>query len=174
MRGIKKLRRMAKGQDPAVPNLLTDIGNLYLAAMVKRYKKFSKGGGHWHKLDAETVKRKGNKKNKKRKRQKVTVNQKKTGGPTAILVDNGLMIQALAPGGNGQQVRRIGPMVVRAGYSESKKHAGTNMTFAKLAEIHQNGNKDLPARPILVEPDDATKRRMLLLIGKVIEKVGAV
>ena len=157
MRGIKKLRRMAKGNDPAVKGLLMDIGKLYLNAMVKRYRKYSKGGGDWAPLDPKTIKR-----------------RRGGGKGVATLVDTGLLISALAPGANGNQLRKIAPMVVRAGYSESTKHAKTGMTFAKLAEIHQNGNKDLPARPILVEPDDKTKRRMLLLIGKVIEKVGAV
>ena len=83
-KGARELEALAKGSGKT-RELMTAIGMLYLSDMHKRFVSFSKGGGTWAKLDAKTVRRKG----RTSVGTKVTVNTKKTGGKTAILVDTG-------------------------------------------------------------------------------------
>jgi len=156
MRGIKKLRRMLGG-DQYLAKAMTAAGRLYLEFTHKRFRRYSRGGGDWKGLADSTIRQ-----------------RRKEGKGAAILVDTALLVSAIQPGASGSQLRMISPTVVRAGYSETTKHPGTNMTFAKLARIHQRGNNNLPARKIFVMPDEPTKKRMMSVVGKAIEKRGKV
>lgn len=169
LKGLRQLQKFLKGNDPLFRKTMTSIGTLYQVFTDKRYDKFSKGGGTWRKLKPKTVERKS-KKGGGRGTARATVNQRRTGGPTAILVDNGILKNSLRSAGAVKMVKR---KTIRVGFSTTRQHEGTGLTMAELADIHQRGlGKGLPKRPIFVEPDSATKKRMRRAIMIAIEKAG--
>jgi len=146
---LNNLRRHSRAQSGPFRRMRKQLGAIYLGFTRRRYKTFSKGGGDWKDLAPST----------KRRRQKA---KRGSTGPRrfAILVDNSNLLNALEVGapGNLLELRGRG---VRVGFS-NHKHPKSDFTFADLADTHQTGNPDgnLPARPILVEPDERTKRLM--------------
>ena len=114
----------------------------------RRFDVLSKGGslkGKWAPLAPSTIakRRKGRTAKKKR---------------PAILVDTALLKNATSINAQGNFTGRI-PDGIRFGFANAPHpSSGKGLTFRQLAEIHQNGNpaRGLPARPILVEPDNIT------------------
>jgi hypothetical protein len=52
------------------------------------------------------------------------------------------------------------PFGVRVGYGGPARHPKAEMTVADLARFHQTGGGHLPARQIIVPPDDRTIQLM--------------
>jgi len=144
--GLKNLRRHSRGQTGPFRRMWKQIGAQYLGFVRRRFIAFSKGGGDWADLAPST----------KRQRR----HGKGRGRAYAILRDTGLMVNALALGAPGSMLERHG-RGIRVGFS-NRKHPESDFTFQDLADTHQRGNPsgNLPARPILVEPDERTKRTM--------------
>jgi len=162
-KGAKNLERMFGG-DRNLRELMLLIGALYMGDMHARYVRASRTPGNPWKDLADSTKRR---------------RRKGTGEGVvsfAILRDLGLLLNALAPRGirhgPGGQLRMITRTTVRAGYSQSARHPDTDFTYAELANVHQQGNSKLPARPIFVEPSPEASERMRRVIRQTIERVG--
>ncbi len=118
----------------------------YSAFVRRRFNRFSRGGGNWKALKAST--KKGRRKGK-------------GAGNAAILKDKGILFGALTIGASGNVTNKI-PQGIEFGFGGGDRHADASMSIAKLAEIHQKGSAtaNIPARPIIVQPDAGTRRGM--------------
>ncbi len=105
-------------------------GETYLGAMRQRFNANSVGGGGWAPLKPATI-----------------LLKRRRGAGSLILVFSGKLRQSLSRGnpGNIFQVITNG---VRVGTSD------------RTARFHQGGTRFMPARPILVPPDAATRQQM--------------
>jgi len=147
--GLKNLRRHSRAQSGPFRRMWKQIGAIYLGFIRRRFTAFSRGGGDWADLAPST-------KRGRRKAKRGTTGARRF----AILRDTSLLVNALAVGAPGGLLERHG-RGIRVGFS-NRKHPDSDFTFADLADTHQRGNPsgNLPARPILVEPDERTKRTM--------------
>lgn len=118
------------------------IGMIYLAFARRHFVEQSKGGGEWPKLKT------------KRKRNKDANKQ-------LILRDTGFLLQSLSMGVAGNYFdANINSVTV--GF-DKVPHAGDNdATLREIAVYHNEGAGNLPQREILVEPDAATQKRMIV------------
>ncbi len=116
-------------------------------------------------LSARSARRKGSKKTGSKKgTNRKTIAQ----GAVSILWDTGTLIGALDPQASiapGSLTEFI-PFGVRVGYGGTAKHPSTKGTIAFIAAVHQHGSGNIPARPIIVPPDEKTTG----LIVKVTER----
>lgn len=137
----------------------------YRAFAKLRYMRFARGGGDWDPL-AEVTKRRRRKaaKGKKGKRKKRKF---------SILIDTGTLVGALAPKiENPGSIKMLLQQGVRVGYGGSAKHPrARGLTIARLAEIHNKGLGNVPARPIIVPPDNKTLDRMVRDLERGIKKI---
>lgn len=120
-------------------SLLRAWAKIYLADMQRRFSKKSRGGGDWKAISEATEQKKGNK---------------------LILVDEGKLMKALQLGGTGNFVKFImSELAVEVGFSEALH--SKNLSYNKLARIHQNGEGNNPVREILEPPSPAALRQMI-------------
>jgi hypothetical protein len=174
LKGLKKLNRLfSQSGSASKSQLLNQIGRVYMAFISRRYHKYSRGGGDWAPLAPATIRQR-----RSGSQRQLGVNRLRTGGNVAILVNDALLISALGsagrPGRGG--VLRVRGTKLRVGFSDTAKHAGAGITFAALADIHQRGNprRNLPARPILVEPDQVTIETIRALLRRAVERNGRI
>lgn len=166
--------------EPSTPSqvCLIQMGKIYSTAMMRRFDRFSKGGGSWAPLAQATIRarRKGRKKKEPKfvslMRQTGTGNLISSGGQYSILRDTNQLFQSLNPQRNaGSRLERINTGLFRnsidvgfAGTSRrniGEKGMGSSaMTMGQLARIHHFGTKHIPARPILVDTDAKTNAQM--------------
>jgi len=136
---LDKLRALraalASGQGP-VKETLDDWESLYRAFLVRRFDKFSLGGGNWRRLAASTERRKGHGK---------------------ILVDSKFMRDHLAATIRVLARRRNS---ITVGFLSETIHPRAQLTVAELATIHNEGRGSVPKRQILVKPDDTLLKDM--------------
>lgn len=123
-------------------------GRIYRQAMGMRFNRLARGGNDkeaWAPLKESTIKRRRKGKGKKRN--------------VSILIDSGTLWSTLEPTFcvDGQ-LQLIEDRSITVGISGGAHPGG--MTIGKLAGIHHFGTKRIPARPILVEPDERTKKQM--------------
>lgn len=81
----------------------------------------------------------------------------------AVLRDTGILLAALTPDlvqKGALEDRRARSLEVRVGYGGDAPHPGADMAIAELARIHDQGLGNVPARPIIVRPDDQSIRMM--------------
>ena len=157
LRPLQKVVRRFKGDIPR--DLKTQWAGLYSTFAKRRFKKFSRGGGDWAPLRPSTIagRRKG----------------KGTGRVASILWDKyGSLYKALTLGAPGNLKKDIRGGV-RFGYGGGAKHKDGG-TIAGIAHGHQFGNRkrNLPARPIIVDPDQPTVNRLAAATLKWIDKYG--
>lgn len=135
--------------------VLTQWDARYRAFAGRRFSQNSRGGGDWAPLKASTLRRR----RKGRGR----------GLVAAILVNtatlkNVLVFKFAGAGGQLREFLRGGNRFrgVRVGFGGPAKHPSGSKTIAGIANIHQAGNSkgNLPARRIIVEPDDKTMQGM--------------
>jgi len=162
--GLDNLINTLKGNTRAMAAGMHDIGVVYMSFTRRRYIKFSRGGGDWKALKPATVKRRKKGKGKKAK-----------GASAKILVDTGILLNALSPGAPGYMNKMIGKKKVRVGFGKTqhKSKKGEKkkpMTYQRLADIHQRGLGNSPAREIFVKPDRPALRRMRKVLKVTIEK----
>ena len=162
MAGVIKLAAGLRTGSGDIGPAMKKVGAYLLGYWRREYKANSRGGRRWAALDPRTIKRrtKGRKKGLS------------VGRSAGILIDHGDLVRALGAGdmpGEGGQLRVMG-RVVRVGFDESQ-HPG-KITYATLADIHHRGLGNVPARPIFVEPDQATANRMRAAIRRGIERTG--
>lgn len=162
-------RRLAQAGRSAGPSDLFDRAYRQWADRYSTYvhRWFdSGGGGTWHPLADSTIRqRRSAEKNRRLKRRRKPGTAKTTtrGGATRatvkILKDTGILRAGLSIGAPGNLTRRLVDGV-EFGFDQSR-HLGGKLTMAKLAEIHDGGGPNLPARPILIDPDRRLIERMI-------------
>lgn len=119
--------------------LLRAWAKIYLADQQRQFVKKSRGNGEWPPISEKTAKKKGN---------------------DLILIQTGKLRNALQLGGAGNFVNFImSEMSVVVGFSETQH--SKNLSYNKLARIHQNGEGNNPVREILEPPSPAALRQMI-------------
>lgn len=140
---------MGRLRSESFDDVLQADAEVYLSAMRDRYADQSKGSGDWAELKPST----------QAERQRLGF------GPTRpILVRDHTLADALIPGNPGYGEEReqdrlrvgYGGGAIHPGYGESQPGA----TIAEIALYHQTGTSRMPARPILVDPDQTTVNAM--------------
>lgn len=157
MSGAKKLVRGLKHGSGHIDRALKQIGIYYLGFTKRRFYQYSRGGGDWEPLAESTLRQ-----------------RRGSGKGAAILRDTGLLFNAIGNSGRpkaGAQLQKKGKKI-RVGWDERTQHRYAQMTFAELADIHQRGRGNVPARKLLVEPDSQTKQRMRRALSRAVEKQG--
>ena len=112
-----------------VVNALVQWNKTYNDFIIRRFKRFSKGGGSWPSLKTATIKRKN--------------------GNARILYDTGGLLSGLDI---QFRSKNLSPMKVVAGFDRTRYHTSAGMLVADLAEIHQSGLGYNPQREIIVFP----------------------
>jgi hypothetical protein len=140
-------------------------GKIYRTAMRRRFMRLARGGGEWPPLKYATIIRRRHGKKGRYKRGAAAYKRAKAsgGGNVSTLIDTGVLVATLDPvfrgEGSGQiQKSIVGGVMVGIG-GPAQKHEGS-ITVGALAEIHHLGLGNVPARPILVDPDDSVKQIM--------------
>ena len=115
----------------------------YRSFIQERFVRNSRGGG-WQPLSPKTIAR-------------------RRGGGTnaAILRDTGTLFMAMTPTfGRPGGIQKDVPFGVTVGYGGPSKHPKGAASIADIAHFHQSGAGNLPARPIIVEPDARVQEQM--------------
>lgn len=172
----------------------------YSAFASKRYSTFSRGGGDWPPLALSTIRaRRGPDQRRARAKAKESKRlslgsasslardtRSKAGreaGPlgrlvsaggrrVAILVDTGLLKNAVAIGGAGNKITRT-PRGLRYGFAFTPHVTGKakgHPTMSKIAAWHHFGLGHNPKREILVAPDAGTQSGMVADANRAIRK----
>jgi hypothetical protein len=120
----------------------------YFDFLRRRFRQNSAGGGDWQALSPVTLSKDlGRTPSGKRKRRR------------GILRVTDTLYNALTPGNAGNIIVHL-KNGVRCGIGGSARHPTRGITFRALTKIHQEGTATIPARPIVVEPDQATINTM--------------
>ena len=140
-------------------------GVRYRRFILRRFNKFSRGGGDWAKLKKSTI--------AARKRKKA---RRGYSGPRSfsILQDTGMLKAALKPNftaaaGALQERIRGG---IRVGYGGPGRHPKGKATVADIASFHHVGNRYMKPRKIIVDPDARTVRGMETDMERALERLG--
>ena len=160
--GLDKFQKLIDdGLRPGAPGPIADMfqqwAARYMAFIRRRFTVFSRGGGTWAPLaDSTKAQRRGPAKGSRKA---------KNGSRTfSILVDTGILRNSLSPGNPGNMFRPIdGGMQVGIG---PDSHGHDRITIGDLAVFHHYGKGRLPARTILVAPDEQTEKGMAADAGR--------
>lgn len=150
----------------------------------RRFDKNSRGGGDWRPLSPETIRRKmkkakANQKRNRRKNRAADFSALDSSfGGVSILMDTGVLRAALNPqkenpGYVQRQMINGEEATVSLGFGGDAKHpeSKSGITIVELARIHHFGTRrGIPARPIIVLPDDATWEDMRTRANRIIGK----
>jgi len=154
-------RDLQRLQGRALENLKQQWAARYLGFARRRFVKFSRGGGDWPPLAPATVR-----KRRQGSTGRTAVTPSSTGGNVAILRDTGTLLSTLNT--NLKANRRTVPEGIEVGFlpqtpaktRQQGRVVPSQLTVAKLANIHQQGKGNVPQRRIIVEPDEQTLRGM--------------
>lgn len=160
---FEKLIRQTMYQRGNTPGhqMLRKWGVRYLGFVKRRFVKLSRSGGgeDWPLLAASTIR-------SRRKGAKVDSRGRVRGKGGQYVVspkplrDTGALLAALDLGNPGNLFREK-PGYIEVGFAETGHGSDQKLTMAKLAAIHNLGTRRIPARPILVEPDEKTINGMM-------------
>lgn len=142
LRGLTALRNELASPRGPVRRALLSWELTYRAFALRRFDRFSRGGGDWPKLKEATRRRKRS---------------------SAILVDHRELRLGLQSGigrltGTGTSLR--------LGFTRKTRHRRAKMSIAALATIHDLGLGVVPRRRILAQPDRPTRTRMAADVKK--------
>lgn len=137
----KALKSAIENGTGPVRETLESFEKLYRSFALRRFDKFSRGGGDWPKNSAGT--RKGKR-------------------SSAILVDTRIMRLGL---GFGIRSIKTTKNSVTFAFVNPSAHPGAGISIAELASIHDKG-QGVPKRKILVRPDQETVSRMLDMVKR--------
>jgi len=137
----------------------------------ERFDRLSKsgGGGEWPDLKDATkrARRQGSAKKIKGLHGAAKAAHKKKlakgGGKYSILRDTDDLYAVLnaATGAVAGRTESIVPFGIMVGYGGPAGHKGaTGLSIAELAEVHQEGRGNVPARPIIVDPPESLQQTM--------------
>ena len=154
------------GSNSPMRKAIRQWGVICRAWTLERFDKFSKGGGDWDKLKPSTIR--GRRKGKGRKVKTTTGGKGKARnvaqGTVAILADTGTLKGALEPtiDRSSGALELFIENGIRVGYGGQARHESGDGTIAMIARVHQTGNpgKNLPARPIIVDPPESVVQDM--------------
>lgn len=104
------------------------------------------------------------------KRMRLAVSKTPKVTTVSILYDTGILIGSLTIGAKGNMTMAL-PKGVRFGFGGPAEHEN-GVTIADLGAIHNSGSpsRNIPARPIIVKPDEATTQRMLMALKRFVER----
>lgn len=156
---LKPLKRLVRDLrlEPVSPHLGRQWAQTYFGFAQRRFVKYSRGGGDWEPLKPATLARRRKGKGKTK---------------TTILWDKeGSVLKALKLGAKGSLFKSIS-RGVRVGFGGPARHPDGKATIADIARFHHKGNRkrNLPKRPIIVDPDTATVRDMTMALMLDMEK----
>lgn len=177
-------RQLSSVHENFTKKVLILWGRAMMAYLDRRFKDYSRGGGSWPPLAPSTIaQRRPPAKVKKTKEQ---LNIAKHFENVAILVDTGQLRAALNPRmtGHGAYEKlvvnsQMGSIEVGIGGADPHvppkrkqfKKASRPITIAEIAVIQHYGlAKGVPPRPIVVPPDEKTKRRFEMILKTEIDK----
>lgn len=154
--GLKGLERFndtinqdlrGSGNGP-IRKALRQWGYVYRQYLRLRYLRYARGGGNWPPLKPATIRRRRGRGNK-----------------VSILIDSGTMIGAFQPAFAGKpgQLQEDVPFGVRVGVGGGE-HPHAHISIRELIRIHHFGLGNVPAREIVVPPDDDTTKTMKRLM----------
>ncbi|MDO4628234.1 MAG: hypothetical protein Q4C70_03540 [Planctomycetia bacterium] len=166
-------------------NIMKLVGVRYASFMKRRFDTFSQGGGDWKPLAKSTLRARDRKvkKSKKKKTQAEAVVANHS-----ILVDTGTLRGALNIGATGtgdgaELVTNVNPQessvtmrftgkIHPPPKDGKKKKDCKGLTIAALAAIQHYGSQErnIPARPILVEPNAEQMGKLEDLIRRQVKK----
>lgn len=150
------LGRALAGNNPATAPFVKAydmIEREYTKFVLRRFDKFSSGGGDWPPLSEATIAAKKS---------------------SAILVDTRLMRLGLGANGIGLVAKTSVSKGVslQMGFTNTSTHAKANMSIADLAAIHHLGLGRAPRRTILaLPPKDSSSKMLKSLIDAVGEEM---
>jgi len=143
---LKNLVKRLRGRSGAIDKMLKQWGIVYLAAMRRRFRNFSRGGGSWPPLAEITIKRKGS---------------------SSILIDTGTLFAALSPGAPGNTFKRTRNGIL-VGMVAGGNHPKAPLSVAELADIHHTGKGNSPERPIIEAPNQTVIKQFIKIASKAI------
>ncbi len=143
---LKNLVRRLRGRSGAIDKMLKQWGIVYLAAMRRRFRNFSRGGGNWPPLAEATIIRKGS---------------------SSILIDVGALFAALSPGAPGNTFKRTRSGIL-VGMVSGGNHPNAGISLAELADIHHTGKGNNPERPIIESPNQQVINQFIKIASKAI------
>jgi hypothetical protein len=152
--GLEKLRKAVLA-NPALGRAIAHAWELVYRSFTRlRFAKFSKGGGDWAPLKPSTLKR-----------------RRGGGGNAAILRDTGAMFASLQPTTDSGSILQSTalPFGLRMDLEGAKSYAN-GPTLAEVATYHHKGGGRLPAREILVKPDQKTIESMASHAKRIVVK----
>lgn len=177
--------RVSSGTDQVMLDCMIKWARRYEAFTRRRFNQYARGAGDWKPLSPETIisriakERGGNFFNRhvkfsgtilKRDKNRVTLKEmrgKKTKQMTrtmSILIDTGLLQSSLSIGASGNLLMHMPKNVIRYGFAKVR-HGSDKTTIQDIARYHNaggNSGKNPPRRAILVQPDQATMRGMMI------------
>lgn len=180
-RKLKELTRRVRAG--GLTSVYNQWGTRYLTWTRRRFKKNSKGGGEWPPLSPVTLtyrrvigspltRTKGGRKRSKKAKAKFKEKFSGAAKKAKILIDTGVLFKSLTEGAKGNLFQKLN-RGIRVGFSNTKVHKGRSFTIRQLAMWHQVGSHvtNLPARPILHNPDSKFKIQMVQSLAKGIRKI---
>jgi hypothetical protein len=155
---LGRMAAMGNGpmSSPPIRDAVVDAGRTYMGDMRARFTGASGGNGTWAPLAPATIYKRlraaGNPSAAIRKAQSDPRLAAAVAAALPILYVTGGLYTSLAPGGDGY-VEDVLPDRLLVGTSN------------RVARFHQDGTPKMPARPVLVAPDDQGLKRMRDLIA---------
>ena len=131
--------------------MFRQLGVAYRSFLQRRFARYSRGSGNWPKLQPATEERKGS---------------------TTILRHTDVMFQALRPSNPGAGgVEIVRGSIITLGFGGSEAHPeAEGLTIARLAEIHNFGEGNMPERKIVVPPDGPALANLKDIVQKTLNK----
>ena len=156
---------------PVSPELGKAWAKIYYSFALRRFNKYGRGGGDWQQLAPSTLEQRKKPNTRRGHVSGVGVTQ------GTILRDTGSMAQGLEfkSGAAWSDRHRRG---IKVGFGGNRMHGSGKITVRELARIHHFGSpaRRIPARPIIVQPDQKTfdilRRAAKLDMIKRGEKIG--
>lgn len=161
LRRLKALLSFSKGDThPRALKMYKRFGVIYRSFAQRRFAAASRGSGAWKPL--KNFYRGA--RDRKAAEARIRKNPKTKPRGSAILRDTNTLYNALNIDGTGPgAIEELAAGGIILGYGGIAMHPNANggdITIAEIAAIHQFGvpSKNIPARPIIVDPDTNTLR----------------
>jgi len=143
---LKRLVKRLQGNSGAIDKMHKQWGIVYLAEMRRRFRNYSRGGGTWPILSDRTVRKKGS---------------------SSILIDLGVLFNALTPGAPGNTFKRTKRGIL-VGMVSGGNHPKAPFSIQELADVHHKGKGNVPARPIIEGPNRKTIDQFLKIASRAV------
>jgi hypothetical protein len=163
---LRPLQKFSKGLHDGLNHGTGPFGTMmekwglrYLAFLQRKFRENSAGGGGWRPLSPKTLA----KEHPKFREGIVSRSSPRFVRRIGILRISGAIYRSLFKGESGNLFHRVGNKL-QVGVGGPGRHPNADVTVAGLVMIHNNGStaggKNIPRRPIILEPDAATVAAM--------------